>query len=94
MRRIAIFLCFLMMLAIGAPQVKASKAKKITKTYKVTIFNPEKRVYTNVSNLDFGIFLKTATNQPYSSKIIEFYEEPNKRHIIIGEGWIAEENFK
>lgn len=64
------------------------------KSYKVTIYYPEKKIYQNVSDLKYDLYFSRNNDQPLSSRIIEFYEQPNNRHIIIGDGWIAEENFK
>ena len=95
MKNLIVFTYCLISIGICAPQIKSIKPTEVRiKTYKVTIFKPEKKIYNNVSQLNFQMFFDPGTNNAYSSKVIEFYEEPNKRHVIIGEGWIAEENFR
>jgi len=64
------------------------------KYYKVTIYQPEKKTYNNVADLKYDTYYRKSSGQIHSSRIIEFFEQPNGRHIIIGDGWIAEENFK
>jgi len=64
-------------------------------SYKVTIYRPEKKIYYNVSNLKYSpVQYSSSGNLVYASKILEFYRQPNNQHVIVGEDWIAEENFK